>query len=80
MVRRLGVLAEVTATERPPGSHGEFYRPISWLPCPSYKTMNQGLVIGPFLHIRCPEGHSQVWWSAFGRLLVSCLVALKIAR
>ncbi len=39
---------------------GEFHRPISCLPCPFYKTMNQDLVIGPFLHIRCPEGPSQV--------------------
>ncbi len=28
-------------------SHVEFYRPISCLPCPSYKSMNQDLVIDP---------------------------------
>ncbi len=42
---------------------------MSCLLCPSYKTMNHDLVIGPFLHIRCPEGPLQVWWSASGRLL-----------
>ncbi len=41
--RRLEVSAiwRSPATQCLPVSHGEFYRPISCLPCPSYKTMNQ---------------------------------------
>ncbi len=42
--------------------------------------MNQDLVIGPFLHIRCPEGPSQVWWSASGRLLAALCPFLSHGR
>ncbi len=43
--RGVSHLEEVLNTERPPGSHGGFHRPISCLPCPSYKTMNQDLIL-----------------------------------
>ncbi len=44
---------------------------MSCLPCPSYKTLNQDLAIGPFLHIQCPKGPSQASRNASGRLLAA---------